>query len=1517
MLALLALALMSPSAFGQGSSATLGGTVQDASSGVLPGASITAINVNTGVETKTTANNSGIYNFPSLQPGTYNITAEAPGFQKAVKTDVRLGVSAQARLNFDMAVAGSSETVEVTATAENMVLDAGSSTGTVLQEEMVNEIPLLSNNVMDLINMMGGVVAGDDPIFGGGNQTFAGVTAGNINVQRDGMSVSEVRWGAGVTSSTNMNTEMVGEFKMILSPVDAEMGRGAGQVQMTTKSGSNAYHGSAVWNIQNTALDAREWLAKKNNLEPTWRNLNNYMLTASGPIIKNKTFFFATWDHQIFLEKRPTITKVLTPCARKGIYRYLSGWNPDNSGATADFTSYTRPSVDENGTPLAGTVSVWNPSANNYQNVTSSLKYMSVFGDLTGTPAEAALLAAGTGPTGLYGDCSAMDAYFDPMSGRFGVQGEGAGSNPYTASSYWGGNFSTGGAYRYAFDPTGYVNRFTYGTSYSGGTVVMPPANYYAFGDGLNYAGHKWNMVFHGDGSIYGTGGDPSRKSITAKIDHQINNEHRISGTYTWEKYYVEDNYAQWPKEYGGYGGGIDRKPQNLIISLTSTLRPTLLNEFRFGLSRSDTMTNTAFSGKDGNDVKDLLSKLLPTDSSTSFAGTPFQDQYMLLSTGTAPLLFSTDAAQDAYYSTGSNTASHPFGSRGNIPTGWGGLDPRWTFNDTVTWMKGAHSFKGGVEVRIQSSRQDYMGNRDFGGNGAFVALPVVVGGTTSAMTSRRAGALSTVMPAADVAPNSHDTAMATDGNYKTAYALMTYFSGSLNRIRQYFYATGPNQWNDAYTKGEDIYSYQMNNREFSAFFKDDWKLTNDLTLNLGVRYEYYGVPYVPGGKTLGLPDGGMSIFGITQGGWKNWMTGRQYVTGDPTTLYQTAFEYVDSAWNKDLNNFAPHVGFAWQLPWLGRGKTTLRGGYSISYTPVNNFDQYGIWIAANGGANTDYVEVYTGTSAGFTPAIGDTNYYMDLTDLSTVDSTGRRILPMQVTGGISALSPKKVGQFSGYPVAVDENVRNPYIQSINLSLTRNFGNALTVDVRYIGTLSRKAIATDNINQPNYISNGLYAALEDVRQGHSNPLINSLITVGSLGAAGSVDGSDELRKSFFTATSLARGDFNTVANTLTSTNGYLFDPTDPSAQGLVLRNGCLPEDRVGGVCTKSTPWNYITANPQFSNYYAQLVHNAVKTNYHSMQAQVTLRPTRGLNFQATYTWSRNLGDSAWTNLLGARDYQLSAQHRSHTLNTYGSYELPFGANGFIFRNSSGWFKKAVEGWSLSWVGSVSSGQPYSLTGSNTLWSNSYPVLERPDLFDSKDGHVTWDNEGNAGYYFGQKYTNYALDTRICDASRMDATLYSSYCTLTTGGPRVLALASGVRDANGNMLPAVYQNGEGAPYGRADGEPIVVFRNADQRLGADAMGNYKGYQLTGPGRWSLDMAMSKSIEFMEGKKFEIRVDAQNVFNHPMPSNATSISATANRFTAISNPTGTINSGTFGYLASKGGHRTFQAKLRLSF
>lgn len=119
-----------------------------------------------------------------------------------------------------------------------------------LPEEKLTELPVVGSNVLDLMKVMGGVNMTDSPTFGADRTTFGGVSAANVNLQLDGITSNDVRWATGASAPVFLNPETVGEFKLVVSPVDAEMGRGAGQVQLITRSGSNEIHGSGVWNIQ-------------------------------------------------------------------------------------------------------------------------------------------------------------------------------------------------------------------------------------------------------------------------------------------------------------------------------------------------------------------------------------------------------------------------------------------------------------------------------------------------------------------------------------------------------------------------------------------------------------------------------------------------------------------------------------------------------------------------------------------------------------------------------------------------------------------------------------------------------------------------------------------------------------------------------------------------------------------------------------------------------------------------------------------------------------------------------------------------------------------------------------------------------------------------------------------------------------------------------------------------------------------------------------------------------------------
>jgi hypothetical protein len=179
--------------FGQSSNATLNGTVTDTSGALIPGVTVTATNNDTAVVSTVVSNESGVYNFPSLLPGTYRVSSSLPSFQTQTFTNVQLGNAAQVRLNFTLTVSTVATAVEVTASAERLLLESSSSVGQVLSQETVRELPLvgtMGNDVLDLIRVMAGVTMTTNPIFAANSTELAGVSASNIQIQRDGVEAS-------------------------------------------------------------------------------------------------------------------------------------------------------------------------------------------------------------------------------------------------------------------------------------------------------------------------------------------------------------------------------------------------------------------------------------------------------------------------------------------------------------------------------------------------------------------------------------------------------------------------------------------------------------------------------------------------------------------------------------------------------------------------------------------------------------------------------------------------------------------------------------------------------------------------------------------------------------------------------------------------------------------------------------------------------------------------------------------------------------------------------------------------------------------------------------------------------------------------------------------------------------------------------------------------------------------------------------------------------------------------------
>src|SRR5262249_43950079 len=155
-----------------------------------------------------------------------------------------------------------SSVVEISISPEAALKETSASIGSVLSEQRVQNLPLVGNNVLSLLTTLPGINfsaaydPGSNTTGGEGANTIAGLGMDTVNVTRDGLSMNDTRYSAQVYgslafSSTRLNPDLIGEVRLILSPVDAELGRGNSQIQISTRSGTNRYSGSATWNVRN------------------------------------------------------------------------------------------------------------------------------------------------------------------------------------------------------------------------------------------------------------------------------------------------------------------------------------------------------------------------------------------------------------------------------------------------------------------------------------------------------------------------------------------------------------------------------------------------------------------------------------------------------------------------------------------------------------------------------------------------------------------------------------------------------------------------------------------------------------------------------------------------------------------------------------------------------------------------------------------------------------------------------------------------------------------------------------------------------------------------------------------------------------------------------------------------------------------------------------------------------------------------------------------------------------------
>ena len=285
--------LLPTSVYGQSFRGTILGTVRDASGAVLPGVSVTVTNAGTNIGRTAVTNETGNYVMSELTIGTYTVSGELPGFKQSLVSGLELNVDQRLRADLTLQIGELSDKVEVTAAAALVASDSAT-VGTVIENRKVVELPLNKRDFLQLALLVPGAV----PAFAGSNLTGQGgaisvngmrETSNNIlldGVENKDLAINQI--------TINPSVDSLAEMKVQSSTYSAEYGRQAGaQINMTTKSGTNEFHGTVYEFFRNGHMDARNFFDNPTQPQPQFKR-NVYGVSIGGPIAHDKTCLLYT-----------------------------------------------------------------------------------------------------------------------------------------------------------------------------------------------------------------------------------------------------------------------------------------------------------------------------------------------------------------------------------------------------------------------------------------------------------------------------------------------------------------------------------------------------------------------------------------------------------------------------------------------------------------------------------------------------------------------------------------------------------------------------------------------------------------------------------------------------------------------------------------------------------------------------------------------------------------------------------------------------------------------------------------------------------------------------------------------------------------------------------------------------------------------------------------------------------------------------------------------------------------------
>lgn len=851
----------------QVNNASLTGLVTDPTGAVVPNASVAVKNTATDVSNVTTTDSSGYYTFASLPVGTYTVTIELPGFKKAISENIHLEVGQKARIDTVLEVGAVTETVVVGSRAQ-LLTTQEATTGGVLENRLVAQLPLSGRNWDDLISLVPGVQADRYTEEGGGTANgrtgganVHGVRSLQNNYVLDGVDNNSISENVQelTTQVARPSVDSIQEFKVSTNPYSAENGRSPGAlISVTTKSGGNDFHGTLYEFHRNRIFDANNFFNNRAGVKKPQNIQNQFGGNLGGPVTlprfgeggpstwsgKNSLFFFFNYEG----------TRI-----RKGVTRL--GNVPLANERIGDFSA------------AAGTA--------------NRVSYAKIYDRV--------------------GDCRAKSP----------------------------GSFNADGSFVNNVIPA----------------VCLDPVALKVLGLTPGFTTVPGSGPLNLSNFIRNPGIMDDTDSFTGRVDWQPNSKNSIFVRYT-----DSDRFRYLPGIFGGIvdgtgssaNGRLFMKGKSAAIGWTRTLSPTMINEFRLGWGRNNSVATQDPFG-------------LNTLAELGFKGVQDSPTY----SGGIPGI--TISARGGTTQPGGQSGFDRLGSPDFLPKSQRTNQFQWT--DSISLSYGVHTMKFGGDFRgpmrnIYVDVPALRGSYNFDGNRTSNPNPP-------------AGAPVTGIGMADF--------------------LLGYPSGA---------------------QLTNLAVVDQRLKMYSFFFQDDWKLSQKLTLNLGIRYDFATWPYEGSDR----------------------MTNFDPVTGIKFTPANSTVGR--SLVKPDKNNFAPRVGLVYQLT----PATVVRAGYGrffMLFERAGSEDQLSLnlpWLVNN------------------------------VVSAANANSTANNI---RLQNGFNlSLNPSAVNVTTVRLRAVNPDAVDPLVDQWNIGIQRLLPGNMVATLDYVGTKGTHLSTLQSLNQPLLNANG-------------------------------------------------------------------------------------------------------------------------------------------------------------------------------------------------------------------------------------------------------------------------------------------------------------------------------------------------------------------------------------------------------------------------------------------------------------